>query len=103
MSQLQSTTQLKGTDSTISKESFTLKDLDSVYTGPDPFGTGTKLERISLVLTRDLAGPVRVGSAIWCQMGPLMKMTLLPCTKLIVRVSYLFPIFRKIYKIRASR
>ena len=40
---------------------------------PDPFGTGTKLVRISLVLTQDLVDPVRIGSAIWYQMGPLMK------------------------------
>ena len=30
----------------------------SVYTGPDPFRTGTKLVRISLVFTRDLMDPV---------------------------------------------
>ena len=28
---------------------------------------------ISLVLTRDLKDPVRIGSAIWYQMGPLTK------------------------------
>ena len=50
--------------------------LGSVYTGPDPFGTGTKLVRISLAFTRDLVDPVRIGSAIWYQMGPLMKMIL---------------------------
>ena len=44
-----------------------------VYTGPDPFGTGTKLVRISLLYTRDL---VRIGSAIWYQMGPLMEVIL---------------------------
>ena len=44
--------------------------------GPDPFGTGTKLVLISLVFTRDLVDPVRIGSAIWYQMGPLMKMIL---------------------------
>ena len=44
--------------------------------GPDPFGTGMKLVRISLVFTRDLVNPVRIGSAIWCQMGPLMKVIL---------------------------
>ena len=44
--------------------------------GPDPFGTGMKLERISLVFTRDLVDPVRIGSAIWYQMGPLMKVIL---------------------------
>ena len=37
----------------------------SVYTGPDPFGTGTKLVRISLVFTLDLVDSVRKGSAIW--------------------------------------
>ena len=45
----------------------------SVYTGPDPFETGTKSVRISLVFTRDRVNPVRIGSAIWYQMGPLMK------------------------------
>ena len=38
--------------------------------------TGTKLVRISLVFTRDLMDPVRIGSAIWYQMGPLMKVIL---------------------------
>ena len=28
--------------------------------GPDPFGTGMKLVRISLVFTRDLVDPVRL-------------------------------------------
>ena len=52
--------------------------LGSVDTGPDPFGTGTKLVRISLVFTWDLVDPVRIGSAIaiWYQMGPLMKVIL---------------------------
>ena len=50
--------------------------LGSVYTGPDPFRTGTKLVRISLVFTQDLMDPVRIGSAIWYQMGPLMKVIL---------------------------
>ena len=31
------------------------------------------LVRISLVFTQDLMDPVRIGSAIWHQMGPLMK------------------------------
>ena len=53
---------------------FTVKG--SVYTGTDPFGTGTKLVRKSLVFARDLADPVRIGSAIWYQMGPLMKVIL---------------------------
>ena len=44
--------------------------------GPDPFGTGTKLARINLVFTQDLVDPVRIGSAIWYQMGPLMKVIL---------------------------
>ena len=35
---------------------FFLMTLGSVYTGPDPFGTSTKLVRISLVFTRDLFG-----------------------------------------------
>ena len=50
--------------------------LGRVYTGLDPFGTGTKLVRISLVFTRDLVDPVRIGPAIWYQMGPLMKLIL---------------------------
>ena len=50
--------------------------LGSVYTGPDPFRTDTKLARISLAFTRDLMDPVRIGSAIWYQMGPLMKVIL---------------------------
>ena len=37
------------------------------------FGTGTKLARIRLVFTRDMVDPVRIGSPIWHQMGPLMK------------------------------
>ena len=48
----------------------------SVYKGPDPFGTGTKLERISPVSTRDLIDPVRIGSAVWYQMGLIMKVIL---------------------------
>ena len=51
-------------------------DLGSVYAGSDPFGTGTKLVRINLVFTRDLVDPVRIGSAIWYQMGLLMKVIL---------------------------
>ena len=39
-------------------------DIGSVYTGPDPFETGMKLVRISLVFTRNLVDPVRIGSAI---------------------------------------
>ena len=38
--------------------------LGSVYTEPDPFGTGTKLVQIRLVFTRDLVNRVRIGSAI---------------------------------------
>ena len=41
--------------------------------GPDPFGTGTDLVGISLVFTWDLVDLVRIGSAFWYQMGPLMK------------------------------
>ena len=48
-------------------------NLGSVYMGPDPLGTGTKLVRICLVFTRDLVDPVWVGSAIWYQIGPLMN------------------------------
>ena len=44
--------------------------------GPDPFGTGTKLVRISPVFTRDLVDPVRIGSDISYQIGPLMKVIL---------------------------
>ena len=49
----------------------------SIYTGPDPFETVKELLRISLVFTRDLMNPVRIRQAIWCQMGPLMKV--IPC------------------------
>ena len=48
--------------------------------GPDPFGTGTKLVRISLVFTRDPMDPVRIGSAILYQMGPPMKVIILCLT-----------------------
>ena len=44
--------------------------------GPDPFGTGTKLVRISLVFIWDLVDPVRIGPAIWYQTGQLMKVIL---------------------------
>ena len=44
--------------------------------GPNPFITGTKLVWISLVFTRDLEDSVRIGSAIWYQMGPIMKLIL---------------------------
>ena len=47
--------------------------LGSVYTVPDPFGSGTKLVRINLVFTRDLVDAVRIGSAIWYQIGSLKK------------------------------
>ena len=53
--------------------SYTIKVLGSVYTGPDLFGTGTKLVRISLMFAQDLVDTVRIGSAIWYRMGPLMK------------------------------
>ena len=52
------------------------KNFRQRYTGPDLFGTGTKLVRISLVFTRDLVDPVRIVSAIWYQVGPLMKVIL---------------------------
>ena len=35
----------------------------SAYIGPAPFGTSTELVRISLVFTRDLVDPARIGSA----------------------------------------
>ena len=44
--------------------------------GPNPFETGTKLVRISIVFTRDLVDPVRIRSAIWYQMSPLKKVPL---------------------------
>ena len=50
--------------------------LGSVYTRPDPFGTDTTLVWISLVFTRDLVDPLRIGSAIWYQMVPVMKVVL---------------------------
>ena len=50
-----------------------MHDLGSVYTGPDSSGTGTKLVRVNLVFTRDLVNPVRIGSAIWYQIGPLTE------------------------------
>ena len=37
----------------------------SVYKGQEPFGTDTKLGRISPVFTRVLVDTVRIGSAIW--------------------------------------
>ena len=43
---------------------------------PDPFGTGTKLVRISLAFTRDLVDPVQIGSAICYQTGSLAKVVL---------------------------
>ena len=47
-----------------------LSALGSVYTGPDPFGTGTKMAQISLVFTWDLVNPVRIVSGT--KMSPLM-------------------------------
>ena len=44
-------------------------DLSSVYTGPDPFGTGTKLARVSFMFTLDLVDPAWIESAIWYQNG----------------------------------
>ena len=37
------------------------------------FGTGMKLVQTSLVFTWDLVDPVWIKSAVWYQMGPLMK------------------------------
>ena len=51
-------------------------DLGSIYMGPDPFGTDTKLVRISLVFTQDPVDPVWIRSAFWNQMHPLMKVIL---------------------------
>ena len=51
-------------------------DLGSVYMGLDPFGTATKLVRISRVFIWDLVDPILIGSAIWYQLGPLMKVIL---------------------------
>ena len=48
-------------------------NLGSVYTGQDLLGTSGKLVRMNLAFTLDLVDPVRIGSAIWYQMGPLMK------------------------------
>ena len=39
--------------------------LGSVYMRLDPFGSDTKLVRISFVFTRDLVDPVEIGSAVW--------------------------------------
>ena len=47
-----------------------------LHTGPDPFGTSTKLVRRSLAFTRDLVDPVLIGFDICYQMGPLMKVIL---------------------------
>ena len=44
--------------------------------GTDPFGTGIKLVRVSIVFTWDLVDLVWIGSAILYQMGPLMKVIL---------------------------
>ena len=60
----------------VSKKTYRSCDLASVYTEPDPFGTSTKLVRISLVFIRDLVDPVPIGSAIWYQMGLLRKVIL---------------------------
>ena len=49
-----------------------------VHKGPDLFGTCAKLVRISLVFTQDLLLPIRIRSAVWYQMGPLMKMKVIP-------------------------
>ena len=50
--------------------------IKAAFTGIGQFGTGTKFARISLVFTRDLVDPVRIGSTIWYQMGPVVKVIL---------------------------
>ena len=44
--------------------------------GPDPFGASTKLAQISVVFTQHLVDPLRIGSGMWYQMGPLTKVIL---------------------------
>ena len=51
--------------------------IGSIYIGLDPFRTSMKLVPISLVFTRDLVEPVRIGSAIWYHIGLLMKVILM--------------------------
>ena len=51
-------------------------NLSSIYAGPNLFGTGTKLVRVGLVYTGDIVDLVRIGSAIWYQMGLHMKVIL---------------------------
>ena len=41
--------------------------------GLDPIGTSMKLVWVSLVFTWDPVDPVWIRSALWYQMGPLMK------------------------------
>ena len=52
-------------------------DLGSVYTGQDPIKIGMEPVKIgmdkSFVYT-ELSSPVRIGSVIWYQMRPLMKL-----------------------------
>ena len=52
---------------------LSVANLGSIYMGLDPFGTSKKLVWISLVFTWGLVDLVQIGSAIWYQMGPLMK------------------------------
>ena len=47
------------------KSTGLVKYLFSVYMGPDPFGTGTKLLLISLLFTQDLVDLVEIRSTIW--------------------------------------
>ena len=41
--------------------------------GLDPFGTSMKLVLVSLMFTSDQVDPVWIRSALWYQIGPLMK------------------------------
>ena len=50
-------------------------DEGSVYTGTDPFGTGTKLVRIRHVFTWDLVGPVRIRICYLVPNGSTFSMT----------------------------
>ena len=52
----------------VTSKLFQFTALGSVYMGPDPFGTGTKLVRISLVFTR--AGPGGSGTDRICYLVP---------------------------------
>ena len=48
----------------------------SIHMGPSPLGTGRKLLRISLLFRWDLLNLVRIRSALWYQIGPLVKVIL---------------------------